>query len=171
MSHVSLLQDALTRASLRSDSDPKSPIRRSQRGRPRKATSPNQADDVGGTSESEDEDALVGVQTPVTVPGTPASHSRSTSPTRSGSRLAARRKERDLEAATSLDPLKRLPNELSSRIFNDLNVVDLLICGRVCKHWRRSATISAFLAAFLVQALISSAQTMRGISLSRGTTV
>lgn len=128
MSHISLLQDALTRASLKGDSgDPQSPIRRSQRGRSRKAASPPAGED--STEESEDEDALVGVQTPMTVPGTP----RSTSPTRSGSRMAQRRKERELEAATSIDPLRRLPNELSSRIFADLSPRDLLACGRTVR--------------------------------------
>ena len=69
---------------------------------------------------------------------TPAA-SRSSSPTR-------RRKEKkaleEQEKKASRDPLKKFENDVSSRIFRELDVIALTRCKRVSKRWNRSATIS-----------------------------
>lgn len=152
-----LLQDAVKRAAL-------------QREQSSGATSPEGR--AFSTSElraslltSDDEDTVTTVHTPSQTPGASRSASRSgsrsTSPTREGKGggrvgAKARREAAAREKASSLDPLRRLPNELSVRIFELVGlgadgmggeggdfsgVRDLLKCGAVCQKWRRSATI------------------------------
>lgn len=123
-----LLHEALERATLREA--PGSPL---PSGR---SFSPN-----SHTSDSEDDNELISVRT---APPTPRSGSRagsrSTSPTRKG-RIS--RQQKELEKASSIDPLKRFPNEISSKIFTQITTVqDLLACQRVCKRWRKSATLN-----------------------------
>lgn len=121
--------------------------------------------DLRASLTSDDEDTITTVHTPAQTPGGSRSASRagsrSTSPSRDGKGggrvgAKARREAAAREKATSLDPLRRLPNELSVRIFElvglgadgmggeqgDLSGVrDLLKCGLVSTKWRRSATI------------------------------
>lgn len=128
------------------------------------ATSPDLASEsVAGLSD--DERAYTPVHTrPGTPIGTPRyrgslysgstasgqstpSASRSSSPTRrSGSRRDKRAAE-EQERRNSRDPLRRFENEVSSRIFKELDVTMLARCTRVSKRWNRSATISELLCA------------------------
>ena len=105
---------------------------------------------------SDDEDRI-DVRTPLpSAPGTPTlsrgstpSSSRSTSPSRKGKGAGKPRrdktKEREKAEAnkSSMDPLAKFPGEINGRIFGELGVDDLLSCGRVCKKWRKSQTMSA----------------------------
>ena len=67
------------------------------------------------------------------------SGSRSSSPTR---RKRERKAQEEQERKSSMDPLRRFENEVSSRIFRELDVTALARCKRVSKRWNRSATIS-----------------------------
>lgn len=67
------------------------------------------------------------------------SGSRSSSPTR---RKRERKAQEEQERKSSMDPLRRFENEVSSRIFRELDVAALARCKRVSKRWNRSATIS-----------------------------
>jgi len=126
-----LLHEALERASLKAATTPTSPRT------PSRPFSP--LSDAG----SESEDEIVEVRTPLTSRPASRAGSRSTSPTRR-SAVSQRRKEKDLEKLSSLDPLRRLPNEISSRIFVLLSsdIHDLVACQRVCKKWAKSQTLN-----------------------------
>jgi len=117
---VSLLQEALTRATI--SSVPNTP----------RKLFPNSEQGSG----SEDEDQIVGVKTPATPRAQSRASSRSTSPTRANKRRELKEKEK------GLDPLRRLPGELSQKIFGSLDIHSLLNCGRVSKRWRKSQTIN-----------------------------
>lgn len=116
-------------------------------------------------SESDDESFIL-VRT---VPNTPRTQSRaasrSTSPSRLSSSRRRREKEREKESLgadgvrRALDPLKWFPNHITMVIFKEVTkaglgdeegedaaVKNLLRCGRVCKRWRKSQTISEPLA-------------------------
>lgn len=121
----------------------------------------------------EDDSDLIPVETPINSP--PASvassrnSSRSSSPTRR-SRSGAGKPRRDKTAEKakeqanreSRDPLVRLENVVSERIFRELGVDDLLACGAVCKRWRGSHTISTS----PLRCDDSDGQTTRGTSFS-----
>lgn len=81
---------------------------------------------AGMTSESDTE---------ISLPATPAD---SRPPSRSGltSDGASSKKKRAVDA-TSLDPLRRLPNGLSSRILVQLDEQDLKTLRRLSKRWKR----------------------------------
>ena len=161
MSH-DLLHEALMRkmrmdAAMRGE-DARSPPMSSTSGR----------SEHGNDSEDEDERISVrsssgnhydSVYTPVhTRPGTPTGtprrgrlaaggaatpgDSRSTSPTGTGSRMAKKRAQEEQERKSSRDPLRRFENDVSSRIFRELDEQALARCLRVSKRWQRSATIS-----------------------------
>ena len=133
MAHVSLLQEALSRATL--DRSPRSRPP-SERGRPRVDHLAAMTGGAVTTEPSDSDDDLVAVATPAT------DMSRSTSPTRMGPRR--RRLEREMEARSSHDPLKRLPGPVAQRVFGALDYRSLAVCSRVCRRWNRSATISEF---------------------------
>lgn len=78
--------------------------------------------------------------------GTPAG-SRSSSP----SRLAKRRLAEEQENRASRDLLRRFQNEISSRIFRELDVTALARCLRVSKRWHRSATISKLVLSIIIE--------------------
>ena len=125
---MSLLQSTLERASAAHGVYPPGSPRA-----PRSTTS---------AASDSDDDETISVQT---APGTPIasrSASRSTSPTRLSSR-----KRRDgtvkEDKATSTDPLKRFPNDVSSKVFSLLDLHDLITCKRVCQRWKKSQTLSA----------------------------
>ena len=125
---MSLLQSTLERASAAHGVFPPGSPRA-----PRSTTS---------AASDSDDDETISVQT---APGTPIasrSASRSTSPTRLSSR-----KRRDgtvkEDKATSTDPLKRFPNDVSSKVFSLLDLHDLITCKRVCQRWKKSQTLSA----------------------------
>lgn len=115
------------------------------------------------TTSAESEDDLIAVLTPFATPlSTPSvsrNTSRSSSPTRragstkgSGAGKPRRDKSKELAKAQanklgadgtgSRDPLARLENTLSGRIFQELGSEDLLACGAVCRKWRNSQTLS-----------------------------
>lgn len=51
-------------------------------------------------------------------------------------------KTNSLKEANMKDPLNKLPHELSARVFSELGVDDLLVCGRVSKRWKSSSILS-----------------------------
>lgn len=124
---------------------------------------------------SDNEDLVITrVHTPArfeSPPSTPITQSRPPSPSptahlsppvhsRPNSRvgLRAKREAAAKAKASSLDPLRRLPNQITVRIFELIGlaadgsggsegdifsgVKDLMRCGLVCQKWRESATIS-----------------------------
>lgn len=114
-------------------------------------------DNVKDLSLSDDDE--IEVRTP--LPSSPASaastpsgsrsSSRSSSPSRKGKGGAGKprrdkTKEREKAEANkrTMDPLVKFPGTISGRIFGELGVDDLLLCGLVCKKWRASQTISSF---------------------------
>lgn len=157
-----LLHAALNRATLR-DHDARSAGNLSP---PMGSSASAASSDAGGGdrgAHTDDEDD--NTYTPVhTRPGTPsgggagtprsgrgrdtfASHyndspsgSRSSSP----SRLAKKKMAEEAERRKSRDILWRFDNDISSKIFRELDVTSLARCMRVSKRWRRSATISGF---------------------------
>lgn len=120
----------------------------------------------GSGEEDDDDDAEVEVRTAASsMPGTPRTisrsstpgHSRSSSPTRQSSSSSGRKRgggagkpprdktkerEKALANANKQDPLNRFPGEVNGRIFGQLSLRDLLACGLVCKRWRKSQTLS-----------------------------
>lgn len=152
-----LLHAALNRATLR-DHDARSAGHLS----PPMGSSASAASSDVHTDDDDDDNTYTPVHTrPGTPSGTPrrgrdafASHShhgltaaadspagsRSSSP----SRLAKKKMAEEAERRKSRDPLWRFDNDISSKIFRELDVPSLARCLRVSKRWRRSATISGF---------------------------
>lgn len=144
-----LLVAALNRATMR-DHDARSPPM---------GSSASAASSEAEHSEDEDDSAYTPVHTrPSTPSGTPrkgrelqhsglaSSHSNASTPagsrSSSPSRLAKKKLAEEAERRKSRDPLRRFDNDVSSKIFRELDVTSLARCMRVSKRWRRSATIS-----------------------------
>lgn len=151
-----LLHAALNRATLR-DHDARSAGHLSPpMGSSASAASSDAGDRGGFHTDDEDDNTYTPVHTrPGTPSGTPRrgrgdasssfpgrmdspAGSRSSSP----SRLAKKKMAEEAERRKSRDPLWRFDNDISSKIFRELDVPSLARCLRVSKRWRRSATIS-----------------------------
>ncbi|TFK18798.1 hypothetical protein FA15DRAFT_675031 [Coprinopsis marcescibilis] len=74
----------------------------------------------------------------VSLPNSPGG-TRPSSPTRNSSRPV---KGPLLLSSAQRDPLRRLPTEISQRIFSQLSTPDLVVCSRVSKKWNRSQTLN-----------------------------
>lgn len=157
-----LLHEALRRATLSSKLKDRDEVGSNSARSPPLGSSHSATSSEGGRGNDSDDDDDDNAYTPVhTRPGTPIGTprrrqfdataaatlpstsstpggSRSTSPTR----LAKKRMAEEAERKASRDPLRRFENEISSRIFRELDVASLARCMRVSKRWRRSATIS-----------------------------
>ncbi|KAI0358827.1 hypothetical protein OH77DRAFT_1420311 [Trametes cingulata] len=93
----------------------------------------------------DDDDELVNV---VSAPGTPSQSrpgsrpgSRAHSPTRRGGRPSPLHPT-SAHKASSTDPLRAFPTDISQRIFSLLSIRDLARCSRVSRRWNKSQTLN-----------------------------